>query len=978
MPKGKKGQLEAAYQYVKNKLPQIGFFSTLDELIAEAPFEKAPLEQWKNYLKPGRVFEREGVRFPLKQEEIEYGFGPLSNFENELNAHGLEPGATLDKKTFRELVQQARPDLSLQVGIPHSRDAMDYVLERFPEETRLAEPDFEKDIYEVRRAPRMKHYEYEDWAFPHRAENYEESVLRSTDFGPSPIHHFGPDSISHSRTTIQPLREFREPTDGGDPRGAARVQMRLIEEIQSDRHQKAAEKIPEDPVQRAFAVSLREQAETLPEGPEREALLRRVEAAFPVPTRRGYRTPQLEKELRDLQREVESGDVSKPGRVDLYARLNELKGMVPDAPFKDPADYGAFELRNQLLNAAKQGQEYLGLIRGENVSKRFSHGKEEKEGTAYVYDKVYRSQLEKLARQYGTTVKDVETDLRESLDVATPSMRSFDTETTGDYLDMQRGHLDDLLEQASETWQHGGRPVNPEDLKVGFRNLTSLINELKHVDPDTAESADQYVNELTKLYLDHKHGESPAWDKINPLWEGLWDDLDDMHKIYVDTIRAEKGGTGNLQSFPAIVLTPEVRERIKKAGVPIWSAAGMAIALGLDDEEQEFAEGGKVKGLKGLGEKIYDRFIEAGTRMMENSDNIEEFLKWRKERDRLWDQWKATKAASKDLEVEMAEGGKVDDLKKRVGTGFKSQWYGVDEDGNVRLFGGYGLEDVFFGDLADSFKKNILGQHVPKKYGPGIIDEIRSLTGLGTQVGEDADRRLELLREELNRREGLDEAQGFGENAAEALGVMLGQFPVPGASAKRAAKAGGSRLKRMLMAAPEAVVEWFSPTVQPSVKNYVAGSTVGGALGALASPEEEEDVPVAKKAEGGKVEATEPLNEMLALLKQRMQALGGTPAATVSVPNTEEPVMKKAKGGKVDTVARLLQRMRNLGLEHAIDDFKLDDGTYDLEDMREFIADHHEGVKETRATLKKAGITSNDPKTVARQVRQKIKGHTEQ
>src|ERR1051326_4442146 len=131
--KGKIGTLDAIAQYVKNKLPQTGFFSTLDELIGSAPFEKAPLNQWKSYLQPGRVLEREGVRFPLKKEELDYSWPKdldetwAKNWDN----------PTIPKEELRSRIRNARPDLRLRVGIPSKVDRIDLLPERFPEEARI-------------------------------------------------------------------------------------------------------------------------------------------------------------------------------------------------------------------------------------------------------------------------------------------------------------------------------------------------------------------------------------------------------------------------------------------------------------------------------------------------------------------------------------------------------------------------------------------------------------------------------------------------------------------------------------------------------------------------------------------------------------------------------------------------------------------------------------------------------------------------
>ena len=47
-------------------------FSVATELARKAP-QAMPLSQWQKYLQPGRMLERGGVRFPLRQDELTYG-----------------------------------------------------------------------------------------------------------------------------------------------------------------------------------------------------------------------------------------------------------------------------------------------------------------------------------------------------------------------------------------------------------------------------------------------------------------------------------------------------------------------------------------------------------------------------------------------------------------------------------------------------------------------------------------------------------------------------------------------------------------------------------------------------------------------------------------------------------------------------------------------------------------------------------------
>lgn len=833
--KGKVGTLDAAAQYVKNKLPQVGFFSTLDELISQAPFEKAPLSEWKNYLKPGRELVREDVRFPLKKEELDYSW-PTGT---ELPSGFITEHTPLTKDEIRESVRRRRPDFRVKVGMDsrvrgdNGFDSLDFRNQRFPEEVSNA-----KSVpYAVDRVPpEITDARYSDWAHTSEAGNYEESATRSTDFGPtSDSQHFGPDVISHSRTTIQPTI-FQEPEDPQER------MMRLIEEIQSDRHQEASERIYQGSRGATYT-------DPRPGGLDNDGNL---VTSLPW-TRRGYRTPEESKELSQIERMgigVEPGlDEETEREAFIEAdrrkrRYDELKKKVPDAPFKDPADYGLLELKMQMLNAAKGGQDYLGLVRGKDISKRFSQSPEDAAGTSYVYDKIYPSVMRKLAAQYGANVRDVPTTLTESVDVTTPTMRNFDTETIHDFMDQIYGHLEDLPKGESVAGNTG--------------SVQGVLDELRAQDPIKAKEGDQLLKRI--------RGSVPESPTFLEAWRRLTDTLEDLHLSYREMTK-EMAGPPAAKTFESMELTPELREKIKRIGVPIWALAGTAAGLAAQKQAEEpgYAEGGEVSGL--------DRLRELA-----------------------------------DVTGGVEEGGA--ERNRRMLSGLASQWYGMNSDsGEPELFGG-DLKSLIPGVGA---WREAHGQ--PRYKGaPGILDEVQSMF-LGTDKADAADERLTALKEKIRQKMQLEEASGFQQNFDESMGVMLGQFPVPAGRAKAGIDAVTKleKLKKILRVAPDSVIEWFSPTVAPSAANYLAGSTVGGGIGTLA------DTPPVKKAEGGSVKGTKPLHSMLDLLKARLVELNPDVPSMASVSDnsaTEDPMKKIggfAKGGKVKTLLELREMLaRNL------------------------------------------------------------------
>lgn len=171
----------------------------------------------------------------------------------------------------------------------------------------------------------------------------------------------------------------------------------------------------------------------------------------------------------------------------------------------------------------------------------------------------------------------------------------------------------------------------------------------------------------------------------------------------------------------------------------------------------------------------------------------------------------------------------------RPSAGFLSQVMGIDKDGNL----GFPVTNMF----RDKDKRRNLG----------MVDEVLSLPTLVELLGfdppqfaEDAASRLEVLKQAIRDDMGIDEPEGFLENAGEALGTMGAQLPVPGKKKVDLAVEGSkgllsklkSGVKKVLGSAPE----FFSPTIDPKASNYLSGAGFGGLLGSLGDePVEEEE-----------------------------------------------------------------------------------------------------------------------------------------
>lgn len=930
MPKGSKvGALDSAAQYLKNKLPQTGFFSTLDELVASAPFERAPIEQWRNYLQPGRTFEREGVRFPLKKEELDYS--GLRNTYPEWE----ETKRPVTRDELREYIQKARPEFSLTVGTDSGNLPARLQPDR---ELKDANPETRKF------GPEMAQSEYRNYAFP--SNDYEESMLTSPDFKKFDTH-FGPDVLSHSRSTIQETLNDKL--------------MRLVEEIQSDRHQAAAQRLP----------------------PSLDSF---VHDDNPVGPRQGYRSPEEQETVDTWWSTHRPGDYT-PQIDQQYRALNR---KPPDAPFKDAADYGLFELKNQLLNASKEGQDYLGIVRGQDISRRFSHNPEEAAGTSHIYDKVYQAQLDKLARQYGIPVESVPTKVGKSVDFSTDTMRELESESIDDLMDYVDDHLT----------QNTNGVVSLTQAAHGLWPLRDVTDELEAYDPDRADTTRRMVREMQRLVRQGRSGEEEFAD----YWEKVRSNLNQMHQMHVAEIRAEDPTTPvktrPVVDFRALALSPEIREKILRVGIPIWSlgATGAIGSLMQDGESDEpvngYAEGGKVKSVIDalsrfkLSKDKADFHREAGGSKA-TLDSLLEALRKRADltpeqrAQQVKDQTNRAWEQNTPNDPEFAEGGFIErlgslarkfgfgehgmdpeaqDNRARIVAGLMSQLAGATKEGAGGPSGGIGTDE----DNIFVINPNTGDVHIGWR--PGMVDEVMSLPTLMDLWG-DSDQVPDWAREAQSRadrshagvraRLGLKDPRGFEQNMWESLGTMAGQIPVPATKAREAAGPLAREARELARTAGSSPIEFLLPTIEPKLENYLSGALAGGALGSLGSPDEKSlkdlvaEQPVAK-AEGGSVKASvKPLRAMLEDLRARFDDL--TPGVQLVGPadrlNSLFEGLKMAKGGKVSMAEKLIARMKELGLDWEHPSLYKENGDLDVAKARTMIEPESANVPKTPADV---------------------------
>lgn len=222
------------------------------------------------------------------------------------------------------------------------------------------------------------------------------------------------------------------------------------------------------------------------------------------------------------------------------------------------------------------------------------------------------------------------------------------------------------------------------------------------------------------------------------------------------------------------------------------------------------------------------------------------------------------------------------DLARRGVAGLKSQVMARDpETGEMVEPFTHNIKRALDSDMAQHD-----GRHVSPQVHSGIIDEVQSLPTLLRDLGplaatgmdklgyalsgqkhydnmepegdqgqlltefftaptwaEEAEERAGKNLAASRKSMGVGEPHGFLQNAAESGGVMFGQLPVPGAVLKKLKllKAGAeaqhlSKMGKFMETAKKAAgsgVEYLSPTIDPSVSNYAAGTMFGGTAGAI-------------------------------------------------------------------------------------------------------------------------------------------------
>jgi hypothetical protein len=810
-------------------------FSTLDEIIADAPFETNSIDQWRKYLKPGRVLKREGTQFPLKKEELDWSLNKLT----------IDPNQKFTKEELRELVSNQRPMFGVTMGRESYDESINLVgigsEDPMPKNWMLGETDVEIDV-DVMPQPKYGD-DYDSERLHHKSPNsrYEESVTRMK--GLDEQSHFDRDTLSWSRTSTHDAPEpgvtFKNHYETPMTR-----RIRLVEEIQTDLHSKAAKKILTDPVTGKFYRN-----EYYAKGDVDEEGFARL-----VTERMGYADEDakiLAKGMRDEVKDLtERGhkswnDPDSPSSEyekiqDEIERLQSIATRLEErpqnAPYKNPGDYAGLELKKQLLNAVDNDEDYLAITRGMDQISRYDAAMDSQRsiGMEKMYDEVYPSELKKLAKRYGATMEDVEISVTTGVDVRPQSMVELDAENIDEAFDMAT----DYMESAGE-WMDVAEGIDDYERALHHveNDMEGNIGMIANGDELAMKDLRFQLGGIRNRLKRHFDG-AIADDQIALReFQRAMGDFSDVHRkfkpIYEGYEAFRGGDVHTLKDFPAMKLTPEVKERIRELGVPQFQHGGLVrpdIYPGTEyiPSTEEFS---------GMSEPDLERLrdinyvLSGGTPKRELLEGMEEAELY--EDPQYWKDvpkhgLAALTSMWKTLDQETGEA--------EWNFGAEPPPFELVERGLMPLSEWKEMKEV-----ADRVREE-------KPARPGIIDETITMRALMTEIANlfrdereeppqyaaEAMERSMRLQEAVEEGMGLDPAVGFPQRFSQMMGFMLGQIPSP----KSLTEATGAALVKMMpkVAAkiPKAVkvgvgapLEFIDPTIRPSAATYLTGAAAG-------------------------------------------------------------------------------------------------------------------------------------------------------
>jgi hypothetical protein len=531
-----------------------GTFSVLDEAIQASKQKKMKGKQWASYLAPGRKINRSGTEFGLKAEELDYSgdafkqmLASEESFTSDQLLQALRSGRTKFKTELHGSPKVAKAT-SEKLGAKF-----------------VADPEMGRDIEAaVNSYGKMSREEYMDLMYnlssKHGVTPQELSEIASAIPSVSNKPTFtsldwrSPGTSDYVELLTQaqgvapkgyPMStHFRGPTVSWS-RLSSKSPMRVIEEIQSDLHQKAGQDLPFLDETRGYAPSLERAKEVrLSRSKDLATSFMNAKGLDPNewevvidPSDNGrYNILHKTKRYSDgrpVSYAFEASRTAGPTDPEVNMYLQTVHNLDPvlEAPFKDNS-WITRELGNSLLFSNLHRDPALALVAPKVMGSRYS----DNPGLEAMYKDIVNPELQRIARKYGieTTKTPLKTTSKESLK------------------DL-RTQINSMLEVPETLGRHG---------------ISSwTLNNMRILDPDVYGPE---IKELRKL----RWSEADQQGRARELLESIRGRLD---------AQLSKKDAVPEADYPTLLLPESAHERIEKVGVPLFAEGGKVAAE--DDDE---------------------------------------------------------------------------------------------------------------------------------------------------------------------------------------------------------------------------------------------------------------------------------------------------------------------------------------------------------------------------------------------------------
>lgn len=578
-PSNLKGALRSIEEASKEAHAPPGMFSTATELIHEAPFDNVPWQQWVNYMQPGRMLTRNGVQFPLKQDELDF-----------TNLHGM----------IRNLGTQIEPTDTGRV----SREQL--LAHLHAHRTPIADGLVEDGSTEYPS-------NFSDWGLRNRLGHRESPTIVSDPNYNIALREHVPHTFGFNSTPpVSWHRSFNvlDPATEHLPYEQQRAG-RVIQEIQSDIHAAASDK---------FAVAPEESLAALRKVMDDPALdisgtTRRTLEKDYAPQRMRGNDEETQRRLLDIGWKTQRRGYGKAsssfdpftGRDDPVVDPFTVDPIPEEIPYKGPKGYGALELRKALWHAANDQESFLTLANLQDQMEGVTPSKHAVDGLRYMYEQPggYLSELKKLAKQYGLQYGD---EIPVAKHTPIPAFPPFSSDNYWEDLEKHIQNFgldwDDELSPrhvrnifATEKYDEALRPIRSD-----FIDMVEHAKDFGLLSGDEEGWLRDHIRDLRKepsgpndtgTFVDHAAAVNNLELSRDLLEQKLAEHNNNIGK-----------SNSAMITRPGLRMSPEENDRVKQTGVslfnhllPVAGAGALGAAAAQQDdqpveEEQGFAEGG--------------------------------------------------------------------------------------------------------------------------------------------------------------------------------------------------------------------------------------------------------------------------------------------------------------------------------------------------------------------------------------------------